>query len=571
MSERKIGAFVCYCGGNISDYVDVEHVRDVVESEPGVVVAKTAMFTCSDEAQQEIIDIIKEQHLDGIVVASCSPKLHLGTFRAMARRAGLNPYMYEQVNLREQCSWTHTNDREGATKKAIQLVRAGIARVRFCEPLETIRVKTVPHVLVIGAGVSGLRAAVGLGDLGLEVTLIEREDHVGGQIARWGPLYPSGRRGDELVKALTDEIARRKNVHLYTGARVVEKSGSVGKFQVTLKTDSGETYQREVGAIVVATGFRRYEPAEGEYAFGTPGVVTLEEFRSMLDSAGGGEVTHQGWRVRSVVYIYCVGSRQADNGHPYCSRYCCTAAVHSAVVASQRDPSLRQYHLFRDLRTYGQQELIYEEALRRGSVFLKFADDDPPVVSGDGKLKVTVKDQLTAGEQIEFEPDLVVLVTGMEARENAALVDVLKIPLDKNGFFNEIHPKLRPVETVMDGILLAGTAQGPKNVPESVASGMASVAKGAGLLLKGYVDLEPYVAEVDPRACRWCDVCQKECIYGAVEKVTQNGKEVARIIPSLCKGGGACAAVCPENAINLKGYRDEQITALIDAMVKEVA
>jgi len=415
---------------------------------------------------------------------------------------------------------------------------------------------------------------LGFGDLGLEVFLIEREEHVGGQIAEWGPLFPSGRPGTELIRTLTAEIAKREQIHVYTGCRVVKKAGSVGKFQVEVKSNNGETHQIEVGAIVAATGFKRYEPAQGEYSHGMSGVVTLEEFRSLLESAGENGIGYQGHPVRSVVYIYCVGSRQGDcNGcHPYCSRYCCTAAIHTALLAHEHDSSLRQYHLYRDLRTYGQQELLYEDSLRKGSLFLKFADDDPPVVFGDGKaLKVTINDQLTAGESIELEPDLVVLVTGMEARQNSELVDVLKIPLDKNSFFNEIHPKLRPVETVMDGILIAGTSQGPKNVPESVASAMAGVSKGAGLLLKGYVELEPYVAEVDAARCSWCGACQEACIYDAIEKVTHEGKEIARINTSLCKGGGACVPVCPEEAIDLKGYSDRQIKEMIDALAKEVA
>ena len=532
------------------------------------------MFTCSDEAQQNIIRTIAEEHLDGIVVASCSPKLHLGTFRAMARRAGLNQYMYEQVNVREQCSWAHTDDRAGATQKAIRLVRAGIARVFNGQPLETIRVETVPRALVIGAGVSGLRAALGLADLGLEVFLVERQERVGGQIGKWGPLFPSGRRGEDLIAALAAEVDRREGIHLYTGSRVVGKTGSVGSFDVRLESDTGQVHELHVGAIVVATGFDRYRPREGEYGFGTPGVVTLEDFRGLLESAGADGIVYQGRPVHTVAYIYCVGSRQGecDGCHPYCSRYCCTAAVHTALLAQERDPSLRQYHLYRDLRTYGQQELLYDEVLSKGSLFLKFADDDPPVVSGgDGALQVAVHDRVTAGELIELEPDLVVLVTGMEARQNAELVDVLKIPLDKNGFFNEIHPKLRPVETVMDGIFIVGASQGPKNVPESVASALAGVSKVAGLLLKGYVDLEPYVAEVDAARCSWCGECQQACIYGAIEKVTQDGRQVARINPSACKGCGACAPPCPENAIELKGYTDRQVEGMISALAREVA
>lgn len=574
MSEPKIGVFVCYCGGNISDYVDVEHVRDELAKEPGVAIAATNMFTCSDEAQQNMITKIQEEKLDGIVVASCSPKLHLGTFRAMSERASLNKYMYQQVNIREQCSWTHTDDREGATEKAIRLVRAGVAKVYRSEPLEDIRIDTVPRALVIGGGVSGMRSAIGLADLGLEVFLVEREEALGGQIAKWGPLFPSSRQGSELVEVLQKDIAGRDKIHVMLGSRVVSKAGSVGKFSVDVEDGAGKKKTLEVGAIVVATGFHRYEPKDEEFGYGGPGVVTLEQFRGLLADGGKGPIQHNGRAVHSVAYIYCVGSRQGDcdGCHPYCSRYCCTAAVHTSLLASDRDPSLRQYHLYRDLRTYGSQELLYEESLSKGSLYLKFDAEEPPEVTVDGEQpKVAVKDLLTAGERIEMEPDLVVLVTGMEARDDPALVDVLKIPLDKNGFFNEIHPKLRPVETVMDGIFITGASQGPKNIPEAVASALAGTAKAAGLLLKGYVDLEPYVAEVHEDKCTWCGACEEACLYSAIEKVSAGGKEVARVNAALCKGCGACAAVCEADALDLKGFSDDQIKGMIDALTKEVA
>lgn len=575
MSCKRIGVFICHCGGNISDYVDVEKVRAAAQAEPGVAAASTFLFACSDAAQEDMIKKIQEDSLDGIVVASCSPKLHLSTFRAMAQRAGLNQYLYNQVNIREQCSWAHQHDRKNATGKAIGLVRAGIAKTRFSEPLEEIRVETIPKALVIGAGVSGMRAALALSDMGIAVYLAERAPAVGGRIAEWGAMFPSDRQGAAIVETLAQQIRERENITLFTEAEVVEKSGSIGNFSVRLRPADGKELALGVGAIVVTTGFDPYTPREGEFGSGLPGVLTLPEFRQ-LAAASKGKLVYQGRDIRTIVYVYCVGSRQLagpdiPHPNPYCSRYCCTAAVHSALVAGSIDPSVNQYHLYRDMRTYGKREILYEEAGRKGSVFVRYADDAPPKVEiVDGRLTVRVRDELLGGEEIEIPTDLVVLVTGMVPRENAKLVDVLKLPIGADGFFNEIHPKLRPVETTSDGIFIAGTSQGPKTLAESVASAMAAVSKSAALLLKGYVDIVPLVARVDPAACSWCGECAKACPYqGAVEKLLHEGKAVAFIHPALCKGCGGCVPACPVEAVNLEGCTNDQVKAMIDALVTE--
>ncbi len=572
MSKRKIGAFICGCGGNISDYVDVEKVAEVIGKDPDVEVASTAMFTCSDSTQQDIIEVIKEKGLDGIVVASCSPKLHLNTFRAMAQRAGINQYVYNQVNIREQCSWTHTHDNPSATEKAIRLVRAGVAKTRASWPLETIRVKTQPRVLIVGAGLAGMRAAISLAGFGLEVHLVEREDHLGGQVVGWGPLFPNDRSGDDLIAGLAQDVKAHKGIHLHLSAKVAEKKGSVGDFEVRIEAKGAEPVQTHVGAIIVATGYCRYKPAQDELGFGLPGVLTLDQFRELMDGADGGPIEFGDRTVKSVVYVYCVGSRQGPGGkNSYCSRFCCSATVHTATLLSKHKDAPRQFHLYRDLRTYGKQELMTDEALRGGSMFLKFPDEEPPAISMEGdKLTVVVKDQLTDNEEITIHPDLVVLVTGMEARENAELVNVLKLPVGMDGFFNEVHPKLRPVETVMDGLLIAGTSQGPKNIPESVSSAMASAAKAGALLLSGQLDLEPFVAVVDTETCTWCGQCAKDCPYQAIEEVQKDGRAVAQVNTTLCKGCGACVPGCASQSIAVEGSTHLQVMGMIDALVQEV-
>ena len=573
MTGRRIGVVVCQCGGNISDYVDTERVRATIAREGDVVSAQVQMFACSDAAQQDAIREIRQKKLDGIVVCSCSPKLHTTTFRAMAERAGLNPYEYTQVNLREQDSWAHTHDRAGATRKAIELARAGVAKTARSEPLERIRVETIPQALVIGAGVAGLRAALALSDLGISVHLVERSAAVGGQLARWGTVFPNDKSGPAMIDELAVAVRARENIVTYLESEIVEKSGRLGAFEVRIRTASGETVPLTVGAIVVATGFEPYAPAPGEFGAGLDGVLTLPELKELLPRTPG-PLRIRGREVRSIAYIYCVGSRDGsgETGRTYCSRYCCSATSHVAVTASALDPSVQQYHLFRDIRTYGRYEALYERALRAGSMFLRYSDEDPPEVRReDGRLVVRLKDRLAAGTPVEFHPDLVVLVTGMVPRENVGLVGALKLPSGKDGFFREVHVKLRPVETVVDGVFIVGAAQGPKNVAESVASALAGVAKAAALLRKGYVDLDPLVARVDPARCVWCEECLRACPYSAVQPVERGDKRIAEVNPILCKGEGACVPVCPSQAVSVRGYTSEQVTSMIDAMVQEVA
>ncbi|MCK5861580.1 MAG: CoB--CoM heterodisulfide reductase iron-sulfur subunit A family protein [Candidatus Hydrogenedentes bacterium] len=575
MLNRRIGVFICHCGGNISDYVDVEEVRKSVENSPGVVLSKKHMFTCSDAAQTEMMKDVLDEKLDGLVIASCSPKLHLHTFRSMSERAGLNPYRYVQVNIREQCSWAHTDNMRGATKKAIALVEAGIAKSCLMPSLSTIRVETVPKALIIGAGIAGLRSALSLARLGIHAYLIEREEQPGGWVGNLGELFPQGKKGPSLIDSLLEQVRREEGITLFTGTELLEKSGNIGNFTVKLKTGQSDTISLNVGAIIVTTGFDTYAPQKTEYGFNDTNVITLAEYERCLQE-GTGEIQYNGHTVKRVAYIYCVGSRQktsesCPSPNTQCSRYCCTSAIHAAILTHKRDATVGQYHLYRDIRTYGKYELLYDEALNLGSIFLRFDAATPPTVHTDGQLRVNVHDTLTRGEEIEIDADLVVLVTGMVPRENKKLVNILKLPIGKDGFFNEIHPKLRPVETVIDGVFIAGTCQSPKTISESVASALSAVSKTAGLLKRGYVELEPLVAMVDADRCVWCDECTKACPYGAIQKVEHNGKEVAEIIPVLCKGEGACVPVCPKDALDVEGYTDHQITAMIDAFSKEMA
>jgi heterodisulfide reductase subunit A len=574
MSGRKIGVYVCQCGGNIGDYVDVDKVVEEIKGDDDVVVARSAMFTCSDATQQEIVQDAQEQGLDALVVASCSPKLHTVTFRDVAKRAGMNPFQYTQVNVREQCSWTHTDDHAGATEKAVRLVRAGINRTRLTDSLEPIVVETTPKSLVVGGGVAGLRAALGLAEIGLGVFLVEREPQLGGRVAGFGEMYPNGRSGAELIATLEEKVRANPAITVFTNAELMAKSGSFGNNQATIAIHGEQlvTIQVEVGSIIVATGADTYEPTAGEFGYGMDGVVTLPEFKKMVDESAG-PLESSGRPVKTIAYIYCVGSRQdesVEGAHTYCSRYCCTAAVHAALEAAGRNgEGLRQYHLYRDIRTYGKYELLWNESREKGSLYLRVPDDEPPAVERlpSGGLKVTTKDLLTGGDEIAIPADLVVLVTGMVPRENGELVSVLKLPVGNDGFLNEIHPKLRPVETIVDGVTICGSCQSPKNSAEAVASGLAAVTHSGAMLKRGYAELDPMVAIVDAHACTWCGECLAACPYDALEQIEVEGRAVADVIRTACKGCGGCVPVCPADAIDLQGYTDAQIRAMIDGMM----
>ena len=548
--ERRIGVYICHCGGNISDYVDVAAVRDALKDEPGVVISETTMFACSDGTQHDMINDIKEQGLDGLVVASCSPKLHQITFRGVSKRADLNPYAYSQVNIREQDSWAHGDDPEGATAKAISLVRAGIAKTRNSDPLVPLVVETTPATMVVGAGIAGLRAAIGLADGGMHVYLVEREPEVGGWSGTFGAMFPNDRSGREQIAHLKAEVARRPAITVFTNAELVGKSGSFGNYEAEVRVNSvpPESITATVGSIVIATGFDSYQPEAGEFGYGVP---------------------YNGKPVRTVAYVYCVGSRQ-PGGNEYCSKFCCAATVHASLQVANLDPSIHQYHLHRDIRTYGKYELMYTESRERGSVYMKFPDDTPPTVApaDDGRLTVTVVDALTGGEELTLPTDLLVLVTGMVPRANEGLTGLLKLPVGDDGFYNEIHPKLRPVETVVDGVMIAGACQGPKTATECVASGLSAVTQSLAILKKGIAELDPLVATVHESACTGCRECLSGCPYDAIGMTQVEGRDVAVVSAAVCKGCGGCVPLCAENALDLLGYTDVSMTAMIDGLME---
>lgn len=625
--EEKIGIYICYCGGNISDHVDVEVVRDRVEKIPGVAVARTNMFMCSDPGQEMIMEDLKEGRVDRVVVASCAPSLHEMTFRSAISRADANPYIYEHANIREQVSWIHHGEK--ATDKAALLVAAATAKARHLTPLEPIRVDAMPHATVIGGGIAGLRAASDLADRGITVTLIEKSPFLGGQLALLDKIAPTRDKAAGLISDLAGKVLNDASITVRTCATVEKFEGYVGNFKLGIKRqppesevhqeklkkfstsdmkpgefipfagvyvesipETVEEFVVDTGVIVLATGIKSYTPQEGEYGYGQfKEVITLPDLiQTLAENKNDGDLLKiNGRKIKSMAMIHCVGSRQIPGIHPedasgnlneYCSRTCCSATLNAANIIRETYPETRVFEFYRDIRTYGRgQEELYDQASGNGVVFIRFeAEDSPKVItngySNDYPLLVKVKDTLTFGEEVEAPVDLVVLSTGIEPNNVSEIVDMMKLPVGADRFLLEVHPKLRPVELPVSGIFLAGTCQAPMDVGETCNGAAGAAVKAAALLSRGYVELDPFVAEVDIQKCKGSGACVEACLSdGALSLVEMevDGQQVqrAQVIPAFCLGCGACVAVCPENAIDVNGWTLKQYEAMVDAIVSE--
>jgi len=619
--HERVGVYICHCGGNISDHVDVRRVAEEVGKLPGVVVARTNMFMCSDSGQALIQEDIKNGKVDRVVVASCAPSLHELTFRSAIKRADMSPYLYEHANIREQVSWVH--DGEKATRKAATLVAAAVAKAKNLEPLEPIRVDARCHATVIGGGVAGLRAALDLSRRGIAVALVEKTPFLGGQVARLDRLAPTGETGEAVIRQLAEAALRNPQIEVCTCTQVVRSEGYVGNFRLTLNRrppasedargvaggaaleklapgsyvpqagvfpaavpSENREWVLETGVIVFATGFQPYLPLEGEYGYlKRPEVITLPELiRQMAEKASSGPcLTVGGRKIRRVGFIHCVGSRQIPGIHEpgadgtlneYCSRTCCSATLQAALQIREAYPDTHVFEYYRDIRTYGRgQEEYYERAAKANVIFFRYEPEAPPVVEQAGgrgyPLRIRVRDTLTFGEELTAEVDLVVLSVGMEPSPIADLVETLKLPVGVDRFLQEVHPKLRPVEVANTGILLAGTCQAPMDVGEACAAAQAAAAKGTSLLIKGYVELDPFVAEVRTELCTGHGICAEVCpIEGAIELITEADQgRTTRVNPALCTGCGICVPECPEKAIDVKGWTLKQYEEMVDAIV----
>ena len=555
--EARVGVFVCNCGVNISSVVDVKGVTEYAKTLPNVVHAQENLFTCSQDSQDQMKEIIKEHKLNRVVVAACSPKTHEPIFQDTMESCGLNKYLFEMANIRNQDSWVHSETAETASEKANDLVRMSVARAGTLHPLQEKKIPVIQKGLVIGGGVAGLNAALGLADQGYEVVLIEKEAELGGLANRLTATIEGADIGGYL-KDLISKVNSHEKVQAITNALVVGFSGFKGNFTTEVLVGP-DMVQRKIdhGVVILATGAHEFRPQE--YLYGDdPRVLTQLELAERMQK---GELEDP----QQVVMIQCIGSRNEQN--PNCSRVCCQTAVKNALHIKEKYPDAQIYVLYRDIRTYGLLEDYYTEARRQGVFFFRFDPEDPPMAEAakDG-IDVTFTDHVL-NRKLKVSTDLLVLSAGMEAEDTEELSSIVKLARTPEGYFMEAHVKLRPVDMATEGIFVCGTAHSPKLISESIAQAYAAASRAVTFLSQTQLTLSAVTAQVEPEKCASCLICVRSCPYD-VPKINADG--VSEIDEALCHGCGICTAECPAKAIQLNWYEDDQIICKVDALLEGV-
>jgi heterodisulfide reductase subunit A len=556
--EIRIGVFVCDCGSNIAGYLDVKSLAEYAKTLPNVVFVKENLYTCSEGGINEIKAAIKGQNLNRVVVASCTPRTHEPLFRGTCAEGGLNPYLFEMVNIRDQCSWVHMQERETGTNKARDLIRMGVAKAALLKPQEPIQSPMDPRAMVIGGGIAGMTAALAIANRGYEVTLVEKSADLGGLLLKLDKLAPSGADAAEIVRRQAGAVRSHPNIRLFTSTVIDEVKGYIGNFKVSASTN-GSKAQFDTGVIVVATGAQVFKPA-GLYGYDGRKVITQLEFEAVLKS--------KTFAAKNVVMIQCVGARNEER--KYCSRICCMVAIKNAIEIKQTNPEAGVRILYRDIQAYGtENEALFQHAKELGVIFIKYDPARPPKVE-EGKV-IVYHDLL--GREIALPQDLVVLSTPLVAGEdNETISQLLRVSLDGNKFFLEAHVKLKPLDFATDGIYLCGNAHYPANVREAVSQALGAASRASIPLSKGVMSVEPIVSTLaDEDACRGCGLCAALCPYGALEIVRGEKGRKVRVIPVACKGCGVCAATCYQHALSVNSYTDRQIGEQIKAFLDESA
>jgi heterodisulfide reductase subunit A len=592
--EPRIGVFICHCGINIAGVVDVKEVLGYALELDNVVYAETNLYTCSQDTQEKIGDTIKEHNINRLVVASCTPRTHELLFQDTLRDIGLNRYLFEMTNIRDQCSWVHQRQPEEATRKAKDLVRMAVAKARHLEPLEEISLELVSKALIIGGGLAGMTAALSLAEQGFESHLVEKESELGGYLR--SVYYTLS--GDDIRSYLAqtvDRVMSSELIHVYTGADIESIEGFVGNFKSVIRdspsvnrsqiTDHGSRIV-EHGAIIVATGGRELKPEqylygkdervltqqELEQKIGTQDIRQRKDPRPKTQDPKQEEETPglESWvlslessseSIQNVIMIQCVGSRCEERA--YCSRICCAEALKNAIKLKELNPEINVYIIYRDLRAYGRLEDYYTQARESGVIFIRYDEDSKPeVVAQDDLLAVSVHD-LVLDEPLVLGADLVVPSTAVLPADNEELAKMLKVPLTQNGFFLEAHVKLRPVDFATEGVYLCGTAHSPMNIEECISNASGCAARAAVLLSKDLITVAPTVSVVDEDLCVGCGLCETVCQFNAAQVEDTDSGRVARVTAASCKGCGTCGASCPQHAITMKHFTDEQLMAQV--------
>jgi heterodisulfide reductase subunit A len=557
--EPRIGVFVCHCGINIGGVVNVPEVVGYAKTLPHVVYAEANLYTCSQDTQKLIRDKIVQNKLNRVIVASCTPRTHESLFKETVQESGLNPYLFEMTNIRDQCSWVHMHEPKEATEKAKDLVRSVVAKAQLLKSLEKPLINVIPVCLILGGGVSGMTAACELAEQGFEVHLVEREKDLGGHLRTIRYLLGKGDDPKAKLDALVRAVQKNGKIHVYLGAEVVDIYGFVGNFKSKIRQQDGKEKEIEHGTVIVATGATEYRPTE--YLYGKDKrVVTQHELEEKLADGK--------FKGKSVVMIQCVGARNEER--PNCARICCGQAIKNALKIKEVAPESEVYVLYKDMRAYGFKEDYYREAATKGVLFVNYDDErQPQVVNCNGQLRVTFWEPVI-GERFEVEPDLLVLSAATVPNpDNKHVAEMLKVPLTKDGFFLEAHMKLRPVDFATEGVFLCGMAHSPKYIDESIAQACAAAARAATILSKKTIEMEGIIANVSEDLCSGCRICEYLCPYLAVEMKDKEGKPIAHVVEALCKGCGACGAACPTKAITMGHFTTDEVLAQIEAALCE--
>jgi heterodisulfide reductase subunit A len=548
----RVGVYVCRCGINIASVVDVPAVVRYASTIPGVKFAGELMFSCAQDSQKAIRSAIAQHRLNRLVVAACTPRTHEPLFQKTLEEAGVNPYMFEFANIREHCSWVHQREPEKATRKACDLIRAAVAKVKLSEPLYKKSMGVNKGALILGGGLAGMTAALDLADQNFKVTIVEKKKELGGNLLHVRSTL-SGQLTAPTLSDLVEKVYNHPHITTFCNTQVKSVSGYVGNFSTQL---DGAGASIEHGVVIVATGGQQYQPTE--YGFGADKrVITQRDFEDMLFSPGAASPAVLS--AKTVVMIQCVGSRDEKRG--YCSRVCCSNAIKNAIRFKDLNPKASVYVLFRDIRSYGLREKHYRSAREKGVLFIRFDDDKKPMVKTAGALTVSVKDAIL-GQTITLKPDLLVLSAGITANpDNKVLSQFLKVPLEGDGFFLEAHVKLRPVDFATDGVFVCGLAHYPKDIGETIAQARAAAGRAATVLSKDALESEGKISSVRQELCSGCGLCAAVCAYNAISMDPLTDRAI--INETLCKGCGACAASCRANAVDLNGFKNEQILSML--------
>ena len=548
--EPRVGVFVCRCGTNIARVVDVPGVTEYAKTLPHVVQAEENMFTCATDTLSKITKAVTEKRLNRVVVAACSPRTHEPLFQNTIREAGLNKYLFEMANIRDQCSWVHALHLPEATDKAKDLIKMAVARAVTLQPLHEARADMNRKALVIGGGASGMTAALELAAQGFESVLVEKENELGGNL-RHKFYTESGADPQLLLANLVKQVESEPKITVYRGAELKSVTGFVGNYKSGITASDGNAHEVEHGVVIVATGGIEYKP--DEYLCGKSSLVLTQ--RELEENIARGAADTKD--LKSVVMIQCVGSREEQ--HMYCSRICCTQAIQNAIRLKEANPATDIYILYRDIRTYAMHELVYREARNKGVIFIRYAPErKPEVTEANGKITVKVFDTML-GTDVLLEPDRLVLSAGIRPRPDAEeLASKLKVPLTQDKFYMEAHPKLRPLDFVNEGMYLCGMAHSPLFISESIRQARGAVLRATTMLSRPYLMVGGLVSVVDPEQCVTCLTCVRACPYN-VPRINEDG--VANIEAAACQGCGICASLCPRKAIKLQHYSDAQISA----------